>query len=275
MKDATVKENNMDLTSFQTYLSINVGKKATNNYMNQMKGFFLHFQEFNQESVNNYLASKVNTWSSGSFNCFFKAVIWYMKFTKVMVELPEMKKVEKKPRKYLDEKVIEDILSKTAIMFKDGQKVRIILELLFVSGMRPDELYNLKRENVNLTDSKISLVNTKTKLSRVVFISSDLANNIKSYFNTEPEKENAFNLCEQSLSYYCRMISQYMNIKITPYMLRHSFAHDFLKKSGNNLIGLANLLGHGSIETTRIYSDIDEKELEEIYRKAYSKRRKK
>jgi len=265
----------MNLQPFETYLSINVGKKTTNNYVNQMKGFFLHVPEFNQESVNNYLSSKVNAWSAGSMNAFFKAVKWYMKFTKVVVELPKTKKVERKPRAYLQEKEIDEILIQVPVIFQDGQKVKLVLELLFNSGLRPKELYTLKRDNINLIDGKIVLSNTKTKSSRTVFIPEDLANDIKNYFNTEPEKNNAFNLGEQSISYYCRMISQYMNIKINPYKWRHNFAHDYLKRSGNDIVALSKLLGHTSIETTQIYSDIDEQELQERYKKAFKNKRRK
>jgi hypothetical protein len=94
----------MDLTTFQTYLSINIGKKATLNYYKQMKTFFSCYPEFNQENVNSYLASKVGVWCNGSFNIFFTAVKWYAKFLKVEIELPKTKKMEQKPRPYTQEK---------------------------------------------------------------------------------------------------------------------------------------------------------------------------
>ena len=265
----------MDLTSFQTYLSINVSQKTTMNYVNQMAGFFRCHSEFTQEEVNKYLASKVDRWSDGSYNAFFKAVIWYVKFTKIPIELPEFKKVERKPRTYLKEKDIEDILIKIPLIFGDGQKIQIIFELLFMSGLRPEELLTLKRNNINIEESKIVLVETKTRFSRTVFIPKELAIRISNYFNSEPEKENAFNLNNQSLGYYCRTISKHLNINIYPYMTRHSFAHAYYRRSGNDIVALAKLLGHTNLSSTQVYSDIDEKELKEKYNRAFKNKRRK
>jgi len=262
----------MDLTNFQTYLSINVGSKATNNYFSQMKGFFVHFQEFNQESINSYLASKVGVWKNGSFNAFFRAVKWYMKFSKIVVELPKTKKEERKPRAYLEEKQMEEILSQVPVIFQDGQKAKMVLELLYMTGMRPDELYNLKRENINLQEVTVTLINTKTFKSRLVFIPKDLANEIQSYFNSEAEKENAFNLNERTLDYYCQTISKYMNIKVYPYMIRHSFAQMFKEKC-KDMPSLAQTLGHTNLNTTMIYSDITDEKRKEQYQKLFNKKR--
>jgi site-specific recombinase XerD len=265
----------MDLTSFKDYLSINVSKKTTENYLHQMESFFRYQPEFTQEAVNQYLASKVDAWVDGSFNAFFKAVKWYIKFTKITIELPKNKKVEKKPRPYLTEEIINDILTKAPMIFDDGQKVRIVIELIFMSGVRPNELYTLRRENINIEEAKIVLVKTKTHNARIVFIPKELAITILNYFNTEPEKENAFNLNDQSLTYYCRTIAKHLNIKIYPYMLRHSFAHNYYKKSGNDIVALGKMLGHSNLASTQIYSDIDEKEFRERYDKVFKNKKNK
>jgi site-specific recombinase XerD len=265
----------VDLTEFQTWLSINVGTKSTINYTNQMKGFFLRFSELTQETLNQYLSSKVDKWAGGSYNAFFKAIRQYMKFTKTTIELPAFKTVEAKPRAYFKEDYIQDIISKFPIIFRDYKKVQCIFELLFMSGMRPKELINLKRENVNIEERKIILVNTKTFKSRVVFITDDLAKKILYIFEKEVEKENAFNLNETSIQYYGQTVSKYLNIKFNPYKMRHSYSHNFLKRSGNNLIALSDMLGHTNLSTTQLYCNINEKELHDIYDKAFNKRRKK
>lgn len=265
----------MDLTSFQTYLSINVGQKTALNYLNMMKSFFQQYTEFNQENVNKYLASKIDVWCPAMHNLFFAGVKKYCLFTKTQVELPKVKRVERKPRPYVQEVNINEIITKLPVLFNDYQKVRCVIKLLFLSGMRPKELYTLKRKNVLLDEHKIILENTKTKKSRTIFLTSEIEQDIALFFNREPEGDNAFNLIKTSIQYYCLKISEYLNIKITPYMLRHSFSHAFLKKTNNNLVALSKMLGHTSIKTTQIYSDIDEKELKEIYDKAFKKRRKK
>jgi len=265
----------MNLSAFKDYLSINVNPKTTMNYIRQMEGFFRYQSDFNQEEVNKYLASKVNKWNGGSTNQFYKAVKWYSKFTKINIELPRYKSVENKPRPYLKNEEIEEILKKIPLVFNDYQKAEIILELTFKTGMRPSELLHLKRENINLDDLKITLVDTKTDTSRIVFITKEVSNKISSFFNREPQKSNAFNLNEYTLKYYAKRISEMFGIKLYPYKIRHTFAHDFLKKSGNDLRALSKILGHTNLNTTMLYSDIDEKELQEIYNKAFKNKRRK
>lgn len=262
-----------DLSSFQTYLSINVSQKTMINYVNQMTGFFRCHSDFTQEEVNKYLSSKVSKWNGGSTNQFYKAVKWYMKFTKIIVELPKYKDVENKPRPYLIVEDIDEILKKIQLIFNDYQKAELILELLFKTGMRPSEILNLKREHINLDELKILLVDTKTDTSRTVFITKDLASKISLFINRELEVANAFNLNQNTLGYYAKRISEMLNINFYPYMGRHTFAHDFLKKSGNDLRALSKILGHTDLNTTMLYSDIDEKELQDIYNKAFKKRK--
>jgi site-specific recombinase XerD len=168
---------------------------------------------------------------------------------------------------------ISDILNKTPLIFKEGQKARIVLELLFMCGLRPNELFTLQRKNINIEESTITLVETKTYSSRVIPIPKELSKDIKNYFNQEVEEENAFNLNPKTIAYYCRTISTHLDIKLYPYKTRHSFSHSFLKKTGNNLVALSKMLGHNSIETTQIYCDIDEKELKDVYNKAFNKKK--
>lgn len=265
----------MDLTSFKNYLSINLGDKATKTYVAKIKGFFRYYPEFTQENLNSYLASKVSIWCAGTFNIFYKSCRWYMKFSKIELELPKDKKEERKPRPYLKEDVIEEIITKIPVIFQDGQKIQLIFKLLFKTGLRPDELFNLQRKNILLEEFRINIVNTKTSTSRVIPFPPDFADEIRSYFNVEPEQKNAFNICEKSIGYCCQMIKQYMNISTNAYQWRHNFSHDYLKRSKNDLVALAKILGHTNLSSTQIYCDIDEKELQERYNQAFKNKRRK
>ena len=255
----------MDLTSFRDWLLINVAKKTTDNYVNQMISFFKQYDVLSQENLNKYLSSKIDVWCAGSFNAFFKAIKKYMLFTKVSYELPLYKQVEFKPRPYLKESELFDILEKLPVLFSDWKKVQCILTLAFYTGLRPKEIYMLKRENIDLVNRKILIQNTKTHTSRIVFLTKEVVKLIKEVFEKEVETDNAFNLSSTSISYYFRQISKCMNVKIYPYMARHIFAHLFLKKSKNNLISLAKILGHNTIATTQLYCQVNENERQEEF----------
>ncbi len=266
----------IDLTDFKTWLSIHVGKKTTRNHITNMEAFFRKGYEFNQEHINKYLASKSDVWCAGMFNSFFASAKKYSTFSKISIELPEQKKIDKrKARPYLKEEQINEIIDKIHLLFTDAQKAKCVLSLMLGSGMRPKELYTLKRANIDLQERKIFLEKTKTVVSRTIFIPPDLISDINVFFAREPEVNNAFNLGEKTIAYYCQKIKEYLNIQVTPYMLRHSYSHSFLKKANNNIVALSNLLGHTNLETTKIYCNIDEKELHDIYDKAFQKKRRK
>jgi site-specific recombinase XerD len=262
----------MDLNEFKTWLSIHVGKKTTSNYLKVMESFFRQYSEFNQDNLNKYLSSKIDVWCPAMFNLFFAGVKKYCQFSKVTVELPKAKRVERKARPYVQEVNINEIIEKLPVLFNDYQKVKCVFSLLFLSGMRPKELYTLKRKNIKLDEHKIVLENTKTHNSRTIFITPEVEQDISTFFSREQEQDNAFNLGETTIQYYCQKITKHFNIKLTPYMLRHSFSHAFLKRTNNNLVALSKMLGHTSIKTTQIYSDIDEKELQTIFNKAFKRR---
>jgi integrase len=263
----------VDLQGFKNYLSINLGKKSALNYEGQMKSFFKQHEELTQDTLNQYLSSKVDKWGAGSHNCFFKAIRWYFKYTKTTLDLPTFKRVEKgKARPYLKEKDIQDIFDKLPLIIEDYKKAQCVLEILFYSGIRPKELLTLQRKNVNIEERQVVLVDTKTFKSRTVFLTPSLAKKISYIFERETEKENAFNLNETTISYYCQKISECLNIKFNAYMCRHSFAHLFLKKSHNDLIGLASMLGHEKIETSRIYSEINNEERQIQFDKLFNKK---
>jgi site-specific recombinase XerD len=264
----------VDLQGFKNYLSINLGKKSALNYEGQMKSFFKQHEELTQDTLNQYLSSKVDKWGAGSHNCFFKAIRWYFKYTKTTLDLPTFKRVEKgKARPYLKEKDIQDIFDKLPLIIEDYKKAQCVLEILFYSGIRPKELLTLQRKNVNIEERQVVLVDTKTFKSRTVFLTPSLAKKISYIFERETEKENAFNLNETTISYYCQKISECLNIKLNQYMTRHSFAHLYLKKSGNDLISLSKTLGHNNLATTQIYSEIDDKERQERFDKIFKEKR--
>ncbi|MEI8061859.1 MAG: site-specific tyrosine recombinase/integron integrase [bacterium] len=158
---------------------------------------------------------------------------------------------------------------------KDTQKAlrdKAILELLFSTGLRVSELCNLP---VDLDVSKDEFsVRGKGEKVRVVFISDGAREAVMAYkkANKTIDKAKLFHVTPRTVE---RVIRQYAIIagiskKVTPHVIRHSFATGLLQ-NGADLRSVQMLLGHASISTTQIYTHLTDKHLREVHKKFHKR----
>ncbi|MDD5340842.1 MAG: tyrosine-type recombinase/integrase [Patescibacteria group bacterium] len=168
-----------------------------------------------------------------------------------------------------------------------------ILETLFSTGLRVSELSNLKKEVVNLNKDEFTVRGKGSKL-RVVFLSNQAKYWLKKYLearkdmsqflftnhdkagNKRNKKGDDKPLTPRSIQ---RIVEKYAKVagitkKITPHVLRHSFATDLLI-NGADIRSVQSMLGHSSITTTQIYTHITDRQLREVYKNFHGKRRRK
>jgi len=164
---------------------------------------------------------------------------------------------------------------------------RAILELFFSTGLRVSELCALNRD-LDLTRDEFS-VRGKGEKIRVVFLSGDAKDAIKAYENKRGDVDEALfiqmgrasknadelRLTPRSIE---RIVKGYaikagITRKVTPHVIRHSFATDLLE-NGADLRSVQALLGHANIATTQVYTHITDKHLREVHRAFHGKRRK-
>lgn len=145
-------------------------------------------------------------------------------------------------------------------------KCNAILKFLFFTGMRKSEILILKRADIDLTNCVVKVYGVKTKEERLCYFVELILKDLVDYFNSEEEKENAFNISSTELWYLTKKISKQIGKKVTPHTLRHSFANYMWNKNLNPRI-LQRILGHASIETTMIYANPDDKTAHETYKK--------
>jgi site-specific recombinase XerD len=168
---------------------------------------------------------------------------------------------------------------------------RAILELLFSTGLRVSELCSLSRE-LDLGTSEFS-VRGKGEKVRVVFLSDDAKNAIRKYLKKRKDMDDALfaqvagpikkNLSkektlritprtiERIVKYYA--IKAGISKKVTPHVIRHSFATDLLQ-NGADLRSVQMLLGHANIGTTQIYTHLTDRHLQEIHKNFHNRKRK-
>ena len=166
---------------------------------------------------------------------------------------------------------------------------RAILELFFSTGLRVSELCNLNQD-LDLTRDEFS-VRGKGEKVRVVFLSPSAKTAVAAYIKRRGDMREALfvsygkgggkkgkdlpRITPRSVE---RMVKQYaikagITRKVTPHVIRHSFATDLLE-NGADLRSVQALLGHANIATTQVYTHVTDKHLREVHKAFHGKRRK-
>lgn len=164
-----------------------------------------------------------------------------------------------------------------------GLRDRLIIELLYNTGMRRAELIQLQLKDVDFGRSRFKVLGKGNK-ERLIPFGPTLSNNIKEYLNikeaTFPDPSNsALLLTEKGKTLYPKLVynivKKYLSMVSTveqrsPHVLRHSFA-THLTGNGADLNAVKALLGHSSLAATQIYTHNSIERLREIYQKAHPK----
>jgi site-specific recombinase XerD len=164
---------------------------------------------------------------------------------------------------------------------------KAILHLFFSTGLRVSELASLNRD-LDLSKDEFSIRGKGEKV-RVVFLSEDAKDAIKKYLkarkdfdeamfaqfsNNKNEKKN-MRLTPRSIE---RLVKKYaikagISKKVTPHVIRHSFATDLLQ-NGADIRSVQMMLGHANIATTQIYTHVTDSQLKDIHKKFHSRGKK-
>jgi site-specific recombinase XerD len=206
---------------------------------------------------------------------------------------PETIELAKTPERDLDlitAVELERLMKAPSSETLPGLRDRAILELFFSTGLRVSELCKLPRD-IDLSRDELS-VRGKGEKVRVVFLSGEAKKAVKQYLNKRDDTDDALfvrqrmnrektdgntslRLTPRSVE---RLIKQYaikagISKKVTPHIIRHSFATDLLE-NGADLRSVQALLGHANISTTQIYTHVTDAKLKEIHKQFHGKRRK-
>jgi len=154
-----------------------------------------------------------------------------------------------------------------------------ILHTLFASGLRVSELCGLDRRNVNLKTRQFSVRGKGGKI-RLVFLTKSAAKKISDYLKMRTDDKKPLFVSHAKNSKIPRRLSRAVVEeivrsaagsagilkKVTPHVLRHSFATTLLQ-NGADLRAVQTFLGHVSISTTQIYTHVSDQRLKEIHDK--------
>jgi integrase/recombinase XerC len=165
----------------------------------------------------------------------------------------------------------------------EGVRNRLILELLYGTGMRLSELVGLKNEDVNVYENQIKVLGKRNK-ERIIPISKVLAKLIADYqvlkihqqFDLKPLSLIVTNEGKAAYpKFIYRVVHSILSFistqdKKSPHILRHSFATTLLNR-GADLNAIKELLGHSSLAATQVYTHNSVEKLKSIYKQAHPK----
>jgi integrase/recombinase XerD len=199
----------------------------------------------------------------------------------VLNEVQTPKRTKSLP-KHLNEKEVKSLINafdetecNTANKQLMNLRNKVILALLYSSGLRVSELVTLQTDYVDLHERTIR-IRGKGEKDRIVLFDDDTKILIEEYIERKPnEDEYLFvNRSGNHLTprYVQMMIKTHakkagIKKKVTPHILRHSFATHLLK-NGVDIRAIQQLLGHSNLSTTQIYTSVDMQTLKNVYDRA-------
>ena len=233
-------------------------------------------QGLSQTTVNRKLAT---------LRSFYK----FLMRSKIIQKDPTYKlKSLKAPRKlpeFLQETTIESVLEEEvyAPTF-EGQRDRMVLEFLYLTGVRLSELTSLKWKDIHLYEEQVKVLGKRQK-ERIIPLTKSLQRNItnykqvveaqfnrvegEDYFIRSSKGEKAYPmLIYRIVKHYLDLIAQ--NSKRSPHLLRHTFATHLLNK-GADLNAVKDLLGHANLAATQVYTHNSMEKLKAVFEQAHPK----
>jgi len=194
------------------------------------------------------------------------------------IEQLESPKVAKTLPEILTLKEIEKLLEQPNLQTPLGIRDRAMLEILYATGMRVSELTHLPTHQVNLEGGYV-LIFGKGSKERIVPLGGEAMKWITLYLNTvrgilSKGRENSSLFINRSgkgmsrqgfwknLKNYAKKAG--LRKRITPHLLRHSFASHLLE-GGADLRSVQMMLGHVDISTTQIYTHVTGERLKKIH----------
>ena len=195
-------------------------------------------------------------------------------------------KKEKKLPRYFEYNELEELFNTPDLRKSLGQRDRLILEMLYATGVRVSELVNIKVSDINQSMKNILILGKGNK-ERLVEYGEYCEEILKLYLkdgyyrlniHSSPYlflNNNGEQLTDRGVRYILSNLIEKTSInkKISPHMIRHSFATHLLN-NGCSLLSVQKLLGHDSIKSTQVYTHVSTDRLKEVYRNSFPRAKK-
>ena len=291
-------------TQFLEYLEIEKGRsvKTIENYDRYLMRFFQHTKVVKPGELSESMVREFRLWlnrqpgvsgdmkrkTQNYYMIALRAFLKYLRRNNIVSLDPERIELAKVGARDLDlitaaelDRLLKGPNQDTVQSLRD----KAILELFFSTGLRVSELCSLSRD-LDLSRDEFSVRGKGDKV-RVVFLSPSAKEAIRAYekkrgdmsdalfaAGTKSTFKEAGRLTPRTIE---RIVKSYaikagITRKVTPHVIRHSFATDLLE-NGADLRSVQALLGHANIATTQVYTHVTDKHLLEVHKAFHGKRR--
>ena len=166
-----------------------------------------------------------------------------------------------------------------------GHRDRLMLRMLYETGMRRSELAGLRVSDVDLSRLTIKVLGKRNK-ERFIPIEKELAYNIRQYLALKEQEYGPGEWLfvgrrgsQITVGDIYNTVRRYMTVlstanRVSPHVFRHSFATHILNEGGN-LEAIKELLGHADLASTEVYTHLSRQRLQQEYRQAHPRGKKK
>ena len=262
------------ITKFKHFLmQQNLSENTINSYVFTVESFFVNYQEITKRNLLAYKGMLVEKYKAKTVNLRIQGINKYLEFVKKDKEKLKFVKIQQKT-------YLENVISNADYEFFKNQLKKdknldwyFVVRFLGATGARVSELVQIKVEHVKL--GYIDLYTKGGKIRRI-YIAKRLQTEALKWLESK-NKESGYTFCNKrgerlttrGVAHQLKelAIKYKMNSSVVyPHSFRHRFAKNFLDKY-NDIALLADLMGHESIETTRIYLRRTSEEQQEIVNK--------
>ncbi len=281
----TVENYDRYLTKFLQFAKTDDPKKLTEDMVREFR-LWLNRQDGTK------VGSRMEPMKRRTQNYYLIALRAFLKYLRkrdVESLNPERIELAKVPERSLDlisPQELDRLMKAPDLGTIQGLRDRAILELLFSTGLRISELTNLSTDDVDLSRDEFSVRGKGDKI-RVVFLSDTAKAAIKAYLKERKDMSDALfvqygknakgakdlRLSPRAVQRMLKACAIQAGItrKVTPHVIRHSFATDLLS-NGADLRSVQALLGHANIGTTQVYTHVTDKHLRDVHKKFHGKK---
>ena len=272
--DFTCNNYKKDLNEYNSFILNNKINYKNMDY-NDAKEYVIYLNKKND--AKSTISRKLS-----SLRTFYKYLVLNNKVESNPFLLVSSPKKEKRIPKFINYNNMEEILNIPNIKTKEGQRERVILEVLYASGVRVSELVNIKLKDIDFSNKNI-LIFGKGSKERLVSFGDYALEYINLYLKEgrnlllDGVKSDYLIVGKKSEKLTTRRVEQIIDdiikrtsikLNITPHMFRHTFATHLLD-NGCDLLVVQELLGHSSLSSTEIYTHVSNEHLREVYLKCH------
>lgn len=245
-----------DLVEFQSFL------QSFNVFLND-KLDYLYIRKWIIKLSENGLSKRSINRKIASLKAYFKFLISIDKLKKSPLKVHKNLKIEQKIIVPFNEKELDNVFKIfNKNNFNKNYRDFLLIEILYSTGLRRDEIINLKCKNI-FFDKRLIKVLGKRNKERLVPVLPSLLKKMKIYMKKNPTNVYFFqskngNVISPSTVY--RIVKKYFSAistknKISPHVLRHTFATHLIN-NGADINAVKEILGHSSLASTQIYAKI-------------------